>query len=188
MIDIEDPRAEKVAEVLSNKTCKKILSVLAENEMAINDISKKLGLPINTISYNIKKLVDAGLAERVNKIFWSAKGKRMEIYKVANKRIVIMPKIGVRGVVPALLVAILATVGIKVWSDARVSSLQRGAGEVAQKAVTTTALKSTAQGEQLIDSGIYGTLANAPDIWAWYFLGALTALLIVILWNLMRRK
>lgn len=187
MIDIDDPQAEKVAEVLSNKTCKKILAVLAENEMTEGEIAAKLELPLNTIGYNVDKLIDAGLIEADKKFLWSVKGKRVYKYKVSNKRIIISPRIGIKGIVPALLVAALATVGIKIWSDARFSSLQRGAGEVAQKAVTTTASKSAAQGGQLIDSGIYGALANAPDIWAWYLLGALTALLIVILWNLLRK-
>lgn len=34
MIDLDDERAEKIAEVITNKTCKKILSALAEKEMS----------------------------------------------------------------------------------------------------------------------------------------------------------
>ncbi|MEK6800653.1 MAG: winged helix-turn-helix domain-containing protein, partial [Nanoarchaeota archaeon] len=56
MIDLDDPRSEKIAEVISNKTAKKILISLAEGEKSIGDISLELGLPVNTVSYNIDKM------------------------------------------------------------------------------------------------------------------------------------
>ncbi|MBU0957730.1 MAG: beta-propeller domain-containing protein, partial [Nanoarchaeota archaeon] len=56
------------------------------------DISKGLSVPINTIEYNLQKLIKAGLVEKAKKHFWSVKGRKIDIYKLANKHIVISPK------------------------------------------------------------------------------------------------
>ena len=50
-------------------------------------------MPMNSVQYNISKLLEAGLIEEA-KSWWSVKGKKMPTYKVANKLIVISPIIG----------------------------------------------------------------------------------------------
>ncbi|MFH1310779.1 MAG: beta-propeller domain-containing protein [Nanoarchaeota archaeon] len=93
LIGLDDDRSKKIAEVLGNKTCKKIIDHLVETkEASEKDISDKLNIPINTIEYNLKKLLDSGLIEKTKNFFWSKKGKKIDIYKLANKHIVISPK------------------------------------------------------------------------------------------------
>src|SRR3989338_3109120 len=92
-MDIEDPRAAAIAEVMANKTCKKILALLAErNELSASDIAQALGAPLNTVGYNMKKLVVSGLVEQTKKFFWSVKGKRIPTYRLSRKEIVISPR------------------------------------------------------------------------------------------------
>lgn len=114
MFDIDDPRSAKVAEALSSKTSRKILNLLSEGEMSGSEIATKLGLPLNTVGYNMKKLVSAGLIDKSKRIFWSSKGKRMELYKLSNKKIIISPKklnrsliASVLGVFAILVVALI---------------------------------------------------------------------------------
>ena len=102
-IDLDDPRTSKIADVISSKTSKKILNLLAEEEMSGSAIAEKLKLPLNTVSYNVKKLESAGLINKVGGFFWSVKGKRMHRYRVANKRIIITPKSFAAKVVPVLV-------------------------------------------------------------------------------------
>src|SRR3989344_1058718 len=104
MIDLDDPRTEKIAEVISNKTSKKILGVLAEREMSETDISRALDLAMNTVNYNVKKLEEAGLIEKVKGFLWSEKGKRIHKYKVVDRRIVISPRSMIRGILPSVLI------------------------------------------------------------------------------------
>jgi len=93
MMGMDDDRAGDVASVLSNKTCKKILDYLSEvKEASEQDMAKSLSIPINTVEYNIKKLVRSGLVEKAKNHFWSVKGKKIALYKVANKHIIISPK------------------------------------------------------------------------------------------------
>ena len=92
-MDMNDERTKKVAEVMGNATCKKIIEFLAEiKEASEKDISDALGIPLNTAEYNLKKLIESGLAEKTKNFFWSTKGKKIEMFKLANKHIVISPK------------------------------------------------------------------------------------------------
>ncbi len=93
LMNMDDERAKKVAEVIGNATCKKMIDYLAETkEASEKDISDALNIPINTIEYNLKKLINAGLVEKTKNFFWSVKGKRIEMFKLAKKHIVISPK------------------------------------------------------------------------------------------------
>lgn len=90
---LDDERSKKVAEILGNKTCKKIIDFLADiNEASEKDISDALKIPINTVEYNLKKLLDAGLVEKTKNFFWSKKGRKIDLYKLARKHIVISTK------------------------------------------------------------------------------------------------
>src|SRR3989338_1211465 len=110
-VDLDDPRAKAIADVLGNKTCKKILELFAtKEEVSESDVASSLDIPLNTAGYNMKKLLDAGLVEKSNKFFWSTKGKRITTYRLSNKRIIISPKkmIGI----PAMVIAGIAIIGI----------------------------------------------------------------------------
>ena len=75
----EDTR--KLAEILGNKTCKKIIEYLSEQkEASETDIAKALQIPLNTTEYNLKKLIHIGLVEKTQNFFWSVKGKKIPIY------------------------------------------------------------------------------------------------------------
>src|SRR3989338_7421671 len=112
MFDIDDPRSAKIAEVMSNKAAKKILGLLAEGEKSASDISNELAMPLNTVSYNLKNLVEAGLVDKSKRMFWSSRGKRMEIYKLANKKIIISPKSLISRAAPLAVLAIIAVAAL----------------------------------------------------------------------------
>lgn len=91
MFSLDDGKTERLAEILGNKTSRKILDTLSEQELSEGEISKKLNIPLNTIGYNIKKLKEVGLIDE-KKHFFSLRGKRVPIYSVSNKSIIISPK------------------------------------------------------------------------------------------------
>ncbi len=199
VIDIDDPRSDKIAEAISNKTSKKILSVLAEGEMAGSEIASRLGSPLNTITYNLKKLVDAGLVDKVNRVFWSSKGKRMEIFKLSNKQIIISPKRLVRGIIPAFVFAILISLLLLASFSAErglVYSGENYAREISAPFGSDGASISATQesdiglksDEQSANQKIYNALYNAPNAWAWYLIGALSVLVFLILWNVKKNE
>jgi len=200
MIDLDDARSEKIAEVLSNKTSKKVLQALAEGEKSASDVSGMLGVPLNTVTYNLKKLVEAGLIERSKGFFWSRKGKKMELYKVANRKIVIMPKQMVKSVIPVVIVAGIAAIGIRFWTAAKIQSgelinsfgndggVLRATQEAAEVGAAA-APKTMADASQSV-AGLCGNEAImnlAQSSWLWFLIGALFALFIYSILN-WRRK
>ncbi|MEK6908981.1 MAG: beta-propeller domain-containing protein [Nanoarchaeota archaeon] len=112
-IDLDDPRTGLVAEALSNKTCVKILDLLSTQEITASDIALKLDIPLNTTGYNLEKLINAGLVEKSSNFFWSVKGKKTPVYRVANRKIIISPKRIMKGIMPfILLMGVIAIVAV----------------------------------------------------------------------------
>ena len=92
MVSLDEEKAKKLAEVISNDTARKILDYLSEkNEATASEISKDLNVPISTVDYNMRNLIENGLVES-KEFRWSPKGRQMDIYKLANKHIIISPK------------------------------------------------------------------------------------------------
>ena len=124
MMGLDDERSKDIAEVLGNKTCKKIIEHLAETkEASEKDISDALGIPINTVEYNLNKLIKTGLVEKAKNFFWSVKGKKIDMYRLAKKHIVISPKPKrvdmkeLRTILPLVLIAaaIIAIVALLIF-------------------------------------------------------------------------
>jgi len=187
-VDLDDPRIEKIADVISNKTAKKILGEISDvgkDGLSESEIVEKLKLPANTINYNINKLEESGLIEKSKGFLWSVKGKRIYRYKVSNKKIIISPRTGMKGVIPSFLISGAIALGIKLFvvnNSSRVTdSSVREAVSVeisAESAGAMLAEKSVEVGTKIIgEAGSFG------DIAAWFFLGALTGLLIFVLWS-----
>jgi DNA-binding transcriptional ArsR family regulator len=205
-IDIDDPRTSYIADVISNKTCKKIISALAEKELSETDISKELKMPINTVGYNIKKLVQAGLIEKSSTYFWSIRGKKIPHYKLSNKKIVISPKKSVRGILPAVAfsavaAAIIGAVSSSINKNQLTGTAQRTAESSIESdpqiayIVSDTVVNESAQiGQTAIEtiptpylSGVYNFLYSAPNVWVWFLIGALSALAVFMLWSYFKK-
>ena len=109
LVGLNDERSKQIAEVLKNKTCKKIIGHLGDvKEASEKDISDACDIPMNTVGYNIKNLIKAGLVEKTKNFFWSVKGKKIKMYKLARKHIVISPSkkpnlTMLKGILPVIL-------------------------------------------------------------------------------------
>jgi len=124
LLGLGDENSKEVAEVLGNKTCKKLLDFLGDvKEASEKDIADGLGMKLNTVEYNLKKLIKAGFIEKSKNFFWSVKGKKIRLYKLAKKHIIIgtkKPNLNyLKSILPAILVAIMAIalVGIFIFPD-----------------------------------------------------------------------
>ena len=195
VIDINDPRSGKIAEALANPNCKKILNLLAENEMSATDLSGKLKLPLNTITYNLDKLIDSGLIEKTGQVLWSIKGKKIPKYKIANRKIIISPKsLTAKGIIPAFIGTVIVAAGIKYFSSGNIFNggpdvissvsevVSTGSGELA-KVMAPSADNGVAEFAREVPQ-IIEKCSNFAEPWIWFVLGALVAILIFLLWNL----
>ena len=92
LVSLKEDKAKELAQVISNESCRKILDYLADKEDATEtELAKALGIPISTVHYNLKHLVNGGLVS-VEEFHYSEKGKEVNHYKLANKYIIIAPK------------------------------------------------------------------------------------------------
>ncbi len=186
MIELDDERVESIAEAISNRTSKKILVLLAESELSESELSEKLGMPLSTIDYNVKKLVRAGLIEKT-RTFWSSKGRKIPVYRTSSRKIIISPRKKFSGIVPTILISGVVALALKVFADyKRLGAVtMEKAGETAAAAAGTVG----AGADFVKPSGFfYNVLAGAPNSWAWFFIGALAGLTIYTLWNYTRKR
>ena len=113
MLSLDDEKAGQISEIIGSKTCKAILDLLTEKELTESEIASELKIPLNTIDYNVKKLVSSGLIEP-KKFFWSVKGKKIPSYRISNKSIIISPKSNkVKTILPVVLISGLAALIVR---------------------------------------------------------------------------
>jgi len=92
LVSLKEEEAKKLAQVISNDTSRRILDHLAKvKDDTETTISKKLGLPLSTVHYNLKALLKARLIQ-ANEFHYSEKGKEVNHYSLANKYVIIAPK------------------------------------------------------------------------------------------------
>lgn len=188
MIGLDDERSKDLANILGNKTCKKILDYLSDiKEASEKDISDGLSIPINTVEYNLKKLIKSGLIERKN-FFWSVKGRKIDMYRLSNKKIIISPKSFMKGILPALLGIGLISFGIKILTDRPESIADINTANIARD--SEIAVSNAPMGKVAVQnfaSSAQNICSNANsfygEAWAWFLLGGLISILIFLLWN-----
>jgi DNA-binding transcriptional ArsR family regulator len=200
-LDLEDPRSEKIALALSNQTSKKILTLLADKEMNATELANELKLPLNTVGYNLDNLVEAGLVEKAKTPLWSIKGKKIERYTLADKKIIISPKKMFGGIIPAVIISGLLAIGIKIFTSKSLVSknlasiaqeapkeIMRSTGDQLAQASQSYAPAAPLAKEAVIQVSnnadkIYAPLVTAGNEWLFFLLGALIALIIILTWN-----
>lgn len=186
MMGIDDERSKSIASVLGNKTAKKILNYLADNaEQSEEDIARDLGIPINTVEYNLKKLLHAGLVEKSKKFFWSKKGKKIDLYKVAKKHIIISPKSTkvsskLKSILPVALISGAVAVALKYLIIA-IQPVAIAGSE--SKKITTLAQDATAEASNIFMSKGSLFFNQASPIWVWFLTGAFFAIAIFTILN-----
>ena len=183
MLSLEDKATKKVANAVSNESCRKILDVLSDKDATESGIAQKLGIPLSTVHYNLRQLVDAGLVS-AEEFHYSTKGKEVLHYKLANKYIIITPRevTGIRGklrrILPITFIAGGAALVAQLVAD--YVSLPPQEAAIMQPVVMESAMLKTAD-------AMYSAAGQAPahalswgsfEVALWFFIGSLAALLI----------
>jgi predicted transcriptional regulator len=181
MVSFDDEKIKFLSEVLGNKTCKKILVFLLENQASESEISKELKIPLNTVDYNIKKLVNTGLIEKATH-WWSVKGKKIPVYKVSNKKIIISPirKLSsIKTLIPGIIISGIGALLIK--------GLIRPV-QFAKDSALESGLKAAEAGGNLAASqNALDYLYTLPP-WMWFLIGAWFGLVLFLIITFIRRK
>src|SRR3989339_159661 len=191
---IKDFKVKKIAEVLSSETSKKIISYLTTvKEANAKEISDKLGLAMNTVDYNLKKLLESQIIQKRKNFFWSSKGKKIIMYELSNKSIIIAPKdtteifSKLKSLLPVFLLTGSLTFAVYVYekitnSLANIQTLSssemtKGSFAGAPQIATDTARDVTINSIE----NFVGFPIN--PLWIWFLAGSLTAILIFTILN-----
>ena len=182
LFSLEDSRLKSIAEILGNKTAGKIINFLSEKEEeSEKDLSEKLGIPLNTVEYNIRKMVQAGIIEESKNFFWSPKGRKIKMYRFSNKSIVISPKSAklsqqVKQIIPVALMSGIAAVAVKFYFSA-----QQAVVATQEEAFALAADASAKVAES-------ASIINTENYWLWFLAGAVFAIIIFALKMVLYQK
>ncbi len=177
MFSINDDRIKELSEALSNPSCKKIINILSEKELTETDIARELKIPLNTVDYNIKKLIATGLIEKTSH-FWSIRGKKMPVYRVSNKQIIISPKKSV-----SLNALFLSLFGMGIISFGIKKFFQP---VIREENFSLMAADSFMASPVVAEKGIELTTGLAQ--WQWFLIGAWLGILIFFTFSLISER
>jgi len=176
-VSLGDDKIKEISEVIGSKTCNKILDALADEQLTVSDLSKKLKMPLNTVDYNIKKLVKARLIEKADH-WWSVKGKKMPTYKVSNKKIIISPKKSVAKIF-AWTLGLTGLIALTLREMMRPATVMSGTAKdfvvepmVEEMLAAAPVLADTSA--QVASTGILQSITP----WSWFLIGAWLAILL----------
>lgn len=123
LVSLKEKKAKKIAEVIQNKTCRKILDFMSNHEdVTEGKIAKSLKIPVSTVHYNMKQLILAKLVKS-EEYHYSEKGKEVSHYCLANQYVIIAPegdksliREKLKSIIPTALVIGAASAIIKIFS------------------------------------------------------------------------
>ncbi|MFC1801576.1 ArsR/SmtB family transcription factor [Nanoarchaeota archaeon] len=194
LINLDEDKTKKLAEVIASTTSRKVLNYLADKEATESEISKELGVPLSTIHYHLQKLQEGGLVT-TEEFHYSQKGREVNHYKLANKYIIIAPK-ETKGL-KSKLKSILPLVGILAGISIIIELVQRfgtNFGRVATLGAEKTmaaAPEAALMADEAVTTAVQTSTSTLP-LWAhigfWFLLGGLAAIVLYILLEFIRRK
>jgi predicted ArsR family transcriptional regulator len=192
LVSLREDKAKKLAQVISNPTCTKILNYLAGKDATESQVAKDLGIPLSTVHYNLQQLVDAKLVI-AEEFHYSEKGREVNHYKLANKYIIIAPQEDdsflqhIRKYIPAAIIVAVTGMALKIMQ------LFSGTAEseIAPEATRKMAVDTAIAGEQ--DLQLFAATAPVPEPAWWqsqmidYFIaGALFVVAVVLIIEFIR--
>jgi len=189
LVSLKESKAKKLAQIISNEACRKILDHLSRKTATETELSKILDMPISTVHYNIQHLMENKLIT-AEEFHYSQKGKEVLHYKLANKLIIIAPagadqnmmdKLKSLWPISALIVAATVAVGYisKVYSGSAVSTAPMIARTASAADVSVSSASNFAAAPMLAaqkTAGASQSFININSIAVWFFIGAIFAM------------
>tara|TARA_Y100000310_G_C20683179_1_gene817331 strand:- start:425 stop:994 length:570 start_codon:yes stop_codon:yes gene_type:complete len=182
LVSMDDEKSKELGTVISNDTSRKILDLLGEkSDLSPQQIAKKLKLNLSTVTYNIKHLKEQGLI-KASDFAWSDKGRKIELYSLANKIVIIAPKgfdfkDTLKKIIPIGLIGGAITLGLKLLSSFK----SMGAEIMAEEARGTLELA-----EESVVQSSQGLIP--ADLWIYALVLTFILVLLIVLLDFRRSK
>lgn len=199
LMSLDEKKSKKLAQAVSNESCRKILNYLANKEGTETEISKELNIPLSTVHYNLQQLIKTGLVI-VEEYHYSKKGKEINHYKLANKYIIIAPKQKDNKNIKDILKKIIPVGAIIVVIAAIMRFFNGMTATLSNKVGQTTIMNKTLEisadySNELARStpqAVNATISNTNSLWSkpsiWFLIGGLSFLILYLLIEILRKK
>ncbi len=187
LLSLEDAETRKVANVVSNDSCRKILDYLAEHDSTESELAEKLKMPISTVHYNLQQLMETGLIVS-EEYHYSKRGKEMNHYRLANKYIIITPKktFGIkqklRMILPSVIIIAVASgfVHLLTTASAPLPMLKQEAADALMAAAPAAGAEALSASSPM--------LPVLPSASLWFVVGAIVAIITYLLTSSSRKE
>lgn len=187
LVSLDEEKSKSIAEVIGSKTCRKIINHLSETkEASQKDLSVELKIPLNTIEYNIKKLLSTGFIRKTKNFFWSKKGKKIIMYELSKKSIVISQdkktSNKIKSILPAFILTAAGTFAVWVYEKAQMVPQELSQSIPANDEITF-AIEESIKTTSAKTAGEIATWSQGTPLWIWFLIGSLVAITIVSIVN-----
>lgn len=189
LLSLKGSKAKKVAQVVSNANCQKILEYLSKNDNSTeSDIAENLKLPLSTVHYNLKQLIDSKLVKS-DEYHYSKKGKEVSHYTLAKKYIIIAPDESdsfldkLKNILPAFLALGITSLALAISSIffAKPNEPMLAAKSLAQDAVIESVTIAPMRVAEVQSISIL-------QIALWFFIGGLFTIMIYLIFQKIKSK
>jgi len=193
LVSLREDKAKQLAQVIANESCRKILDYLAEKEATETELAEKLMIPISTVHYNLKHLIEGGLVT-AEEFHYSEKGKEVNHYKLANKYIIIAPKttFGIKEKLKSILpVALLALAGagfIQLYTKFKFAGFETMKATPATAPLMEQAADEVTKAAMEKAPEITGAMQAAPNYALWFLMGAFFAIVLYLIISKIRER
>lgn len=191
LVSLEQNKAKKLAQVISNDTCRMLLDFLAKKDATETELAEKLKMPISTVHYNLQNLLEAGLV-KAEEFHYSEKGKEVNHYSITNKFIIIAPKstegvkVKIKRVLPIVLLVAGATALVQFLSKYFYQPIYAQAPAAVREAVVgagaDTVLAEAAKAPEIFP------VISQTSLALWFLYGALFSLIAFIAWEWVKER
>jgi DNA-binding transcriptional ArsR family regulator len=193
MISLQEDEAKKVAQVISNENCRKILEHLADKEATESEIANILNIPISTAHYNLQLLIKSGLVI-IEHFHYSKKGKEINHYKLANQYIIIAPKktYGIKeklkSILPVGIITIIGAGVLEFYSriTSSVKTMETTPLVASRQMVEEIGIQEMSDSTALTAEEII--ITSTPNYALWFFIGGVTVIISYIIIELIKLK
>ena len=196
LVSLEEEKAKKLAQVITNDVCRSILDRLVKKEATETELSRALGVPISTVHYNIRQLVESGLVV-AEEFHYSEKGREVNHYKLANKHIIITTKpsekeslpAAVRKVLPVFLITVVAAGVLHLLT--RAMTVFEGTAERVTQPFAATKIQQVAyNASDTAAQAAARIAAQQPSVSValWFIVGAMFALAALVIYEKVIKK
>lgn len=186
LVNLKEDKAKKLAQVLSNESCRKILEFLTHNKSATEtEISEKLNVPLSTVHYNLKHLSKTGLVT-TDEFHYSKKGREVIHYSLANKYIVIAPTEDknfmdkLKKMIPLGFVSLIGTSVLYVYQN-----IQKSTMLTVRTAETQI---GTLNAEMRMADAYTQPVVSEPNLALWFFSGTFLIIISALVIELIKYK